>query len=77
MKFIINVSLTGIMNTMSIILVVYLGVHAGKILLLYYQCNAKVIRWLLWSFVTVSSNFLFNIMATERKYIYTINNNRY
>ncbi|XP_018393662.1 PREDICTED: heparan-alpha-glucosaminide N-acetyltransferase-like isoform X2 [Cyphomyrmex costatus] len=42
----------GIMNTISIILVVYLGVHAGKILLLYYQCNAKVIRWLLWSFVT-------------------------
>ncbi|XP_050446349.1 heparan-alpha-glucosaminide N-acetyltransferase-like isoform X1 [Cataglyphis hispanica] len=39
----------GIMNTMSIILVVYLGVHAGKILLLYYQCNARVIRWLLWS----------------------------
>ncbi|KAG5315800.1 HGNAT acetyltransferase, partial [Acromyrmex insinuator] len=42
----------GIMNTISMILVVYLGVHAGKILLLYYQCNAKVIRWLLWSFVT-------------------------
>ncbi|XP_070152179.1 heparan-alpha-glucosaminide N-acetyltransferase isoform X2 [Polyergus mexicanus] len=42
----------GIMNTMSIILVVYLGVHAGKILLLYYQCNARVIRWLLWSGVT-------------------------
>ncbi|EZA60115.1 Heparan-alpha-glucosaminide N-acetyltransferase [Ooceraea biroi] len=42
----------GIMNTMSIILVVYMGVHAGKILLLYYQCNAKVIRWLLWSGVT-------------------------
>ncbi|XP_011862833.1 PREDICTED: heparan-alpha-glucosaminide N-acetyltransferase-like isoform X2 [Vollenhovia emeryi] len=42
----------GIMNTISIILVVYMGVHAGKILLLYYQCNARVIRWLLWSFVT-------------------------
>ncbi|XP_029665788.1 heparan-alpha-glucosaminide N-acetyltransferase-like isoform X2 [Formica exsecta] len=42
----------GIMNTMSIILVVYLGVHAGKILLLYYQCNARVVRWLLWSGVT-------------------------
>lgn len=46
------------MNTVSIILVVYLGVHAGKILLLYYQCNARVVRWLLWSGVTV--NFLFN-----------------
>lgn len=42
----------GIMNTVSIILVVYLGVHAGKILLLYYQCNARVVRWLLWSGVT-------------------------
>ncbi|XP_011163673.1 heparan-alpha-glucosaminide N-acetyltransferase isoform X1 [Solenopsis invicta] len=42
----------GIMNTMSIILVVYMGVHAGKILLLYYQCNGRVIRWLLWSSVT-------------------------
>ncbi|CAL1675726.1 unnamed protein product [Lasius platythorax] len=42
----------GIMNTMSIILVVYLGVHAGKILILYYQCNARVVRWLLWSGVT-------------------------
>lgn len=46
------------MNTMSIILVVYLGIHAGKILLLYYQFNARVVRWLLWSGVTV--NFLFN-----------------
>lgn len=41
----------GIMSTISIILVVYMGVHAGKILLMYYQCNAKVTRWLLWSFV--------------------------
>ncbi|XP_032664631.1 heparan-alpha-glucosaminide N-acetyltransferase-like isoform X2 [Odontomachus brunneus] len=42
----------GIMNTISIILVVYMGVHAGKILLLYYQCNARVVRWLLWSGLT-------------------------
>lgn len=57
-KFIINTLYnTGIMNTMSIILVVYLGVHAGKILLLYYQCNARVIRWLLWAGVTVNFNF--------------------
>ncbi|XP_012225888.1 heparan-alpha-glucosaminide N-acetyltransferase isoform X2 [Linepithema humile] len=42
----------GIMNTISIILVVYMGVHAGKILLLYYQCNARIVRWLLWSGVT-------------------------
>ncbi|XP_029665789.1 heparan-alpha-glucosaminide N-acetyltransferase-like isoform X3 [Formica exsecta] len=50
----------GIMNTMSIILVVYLGVHAGKILLLYYQCNARVVRWLLWSGVTVNFHFFLN-----------------
>lgn len=42
----------GIMNTISMILVVYMGVHAGKILLLYYQCNARIVRWLLWSGVT-------------------------
>ncbi|EFN86390.1 Heparan-alpha-glucosaminide N-acetyltransferase [Harpegnathos saltator] len=42
----------GIMNTISVILVVYMGVHAGKILLLYYQCNARIVRWLLWSGVT-------------------------
>lgn len=55
------------MNTISIILVVYMGVHAGKILLLYYQCNARVVRWLLWSSITVSSNLLFNMKATEKK----------
>ena len=70
MKFMINVSLTGIMNTISMILVVYLGVHAGKILLLYYQCNAKVIRWLLWSFVTVSSNFFFILHNGNRKKVH-------
>lgn len=42
----------GIMNTISIVLVVYMGVHAGKILLLYYQCNARIVRWLLWSGIT-------------------------
>lgn len=42
----------GLMNTMSAILIVYLGVHAGKILLHYYQCFLKMLRWLLWSFIT-------------------------
>ncbi|XP_020278891.1 heparan-alpha-glucosaminide N-acetyltransferase-like isoform X1 [Pseudomyrmex gracilis] len=42
----------GILNTLSIILIVYMGVHAGKILLLYYQCNERVVRWLLWSGIT-------------------------
>ncbi|XP_043249312.1 heparan-alpha-glucosaminide N-acetyltransferase-like isoform X1 [Colletes gigas] len=42
----------GLMNTISAILIVYFGVHAGKILMFYYQCNSKVIRWLLWAIVT-------------------------
>lgn len=39
----------GLMNTISAIFIVYLGVHAGKILLLYYQYNSRVIRWILWA----------------------------
>lgn len=42
----------GLMNTISAIFIVYLGVHAGKILLLYYQCNSRVIRWLFWAALT-------------------------
>ncbi|XP_006622066.1 heparan-alpha-glucosaminide N-acetyltransferase-like isoform X1 [Apis dorsata] len=42
----------GLMNTISAIFIVYLGVHAGKILLLYYQCNSRVIRWFLWTVFT-------------------------
>ncbi|XP_035731756.1 heparan-alpha-glucosaminide N-acetyltransferase-like [Vespa mandarinia] len=41
----------GIMNTISAIFIVYLGIHAGKILLYYYQCSSKVLRWLLWSLI--------------------------
>ncbi|KOX80589.1 Heparan-alpha-glucosaminide N-acetyltransferase [Melipona quadrifasciata] len=42
----------GLMNTISAIFIVYLGVHAGKILLLYYQPNARVIRWFIWAVFT-------------------------
>ncbi|XP_033226246.1 heparan-alpha-glucosaminide N-acetyltransferase-like isoform X2 [Belonocnema kinseyi] len=42
----------GIMNTLSAILIVYLGVHAGRIFFTYYQCTAKMIRWFIWSLVT-------------------------
>lgn len=42
----------GLMNTVSAIFIVYLGVHAGKILMQYYQCNSRVIRWLLWAVLT-------------------------
>ncbi|XP_034191243.1 heparan-alpha-glucosaminide N-acetyltransferase isoform X1 [Osmia lignaria lignaria] len=42
----------GLMNTISAIFIVYLGVHAGKILLMYYQYNGRVIRWFLWAVLT-------------------------
>lgn len=42
----------GLMNTVSAILIVYLGVHAGKILLYFYQYNFRIIRWLLWAVAT-------------------------
>ncbi|XP_051168697.1 heparan-alpha-glucosaminide N-acetyltransferase-like isoform X2 [Leptopilina boulardi] len=42
----------GLMNTLSAVLIVYLGVHAGRIFFTYYQCTAKMIRWLVWSVVT-------------------------
>lgn len=51
--------IAGLMNTISAIFIVYLGVHAGKILLMYYQYNGRVIRWLLWAVLTVSSNMNF------------------
>ncbi|XP_077280266.1 heparan-alpha-glucosaminide N-acetyltransferase [Temnothorax americanus] len=42
----------GLMNTVSIIFVVYMGIVAGRILLFYYQCNARVVRWLVYSAIT-------------------------
>lgn len=42
----------GLMNTIAAIFIVFLGVHAGKILLLYYQCNSRVIRWITWGAIT-------------------------
>lgn len=56
----------GLMNTISAIFIVYLGVHAGKILLLYYQCNSRVIRWLLWAILTgIVAGILCNFGKTE------------
>lgn len=56
----------GIMNTLSAVLIVYVGVHAGKILLHYYQCNSRVIRWLLWSaFVGIIAGILCNFDKTD------------
>ncbi|CAL7952142.1 unnamed protein product [Xylocopa violacea] len=42
----------GLMNTIAAIFIVFLGVHAGKILLLYYQYSSRVIRWFLWAVLT-------------------------
>ncbi|XP_033338678.1 heparan-alpha-glucosaminide N-acetyltransferase isoform X2 [Megalopta genalis] len=42
----------GLMNTISAIFIVYLGVHAGKILLLFYQHNYRIIRWVVWAMIT-------------------------
>ncbi|XP_076662795.1 heparan-alpha-glucosaminide N-acetyltransferase isoform X1 [Andrena cerasifolii] len=51
----------GLMNTVSAILIVYMGVHAGKILLVYYQCNSRAVRWILWALLTgIIAGFLCN-----------------
>ncbi|XP_066603732.1 heparan-alpha-glucosaminide N-acetyltransferase-like [Prorops nasuta] len=42
----------GLMNTISAILIVHLGMQAGRILFSHYQDNYKLIRWLLWSLLT-------------------------
>ncbi|KAI4484369.1 hypothetical protein M0802_013114 [Mischocyttarus mexicanus] len=56
----------GIMNTISAIFIVYLGVQAGHILLHYYQCKSKIIRWLLWSLVTgIIAGFLCNFSLQD------------
>ncbi|XP_015177917.1 PREDICTED: heparan-alpha-glucosaminide N-acetyltransferase-like [Polistes dominula] len=56
----------GIMNTISAIFIVYLGVQAGHILLYYYQCKSKILRWLLWSLVTgIIAGFLCNFSLVD------------
>ncbi|XP_043666908.1 heparan-alpha-glucosaminide N-acetyltransferase-like [Vespula pensylvanica] len=56
----------GIMNTLSAIFIVYLGIHAGKILLYYYQCSSKILRWLLWSLITgIIAGFLCNFSKED------------
>ncbi|XP_017880223.1 heparan-alpha-glucosaminide N-acetyltransferase-like isoform X2 [Ceratina calcarata] len=56
----------GLMNTISAIFIVYLGVHAGKILIQYYQCNSRVIRWLLWAVLTgIVAGILCKFSASE------------
>ncbi|XP_078050536.1 heparan-alpha-glucosaminide N-acetyltransferase [Augochlora pura] len=56
----------GLMNTVSAILIVYLGVHAGKILLLFYQHNYRIVRWLIWAVVTgIIAGILCNFGSQE------------
>ncbi|XP_048515177.1 heparan-alpha-glucosaminide N-acetyltransferase-like isoform X2 [Athalia rosae] len=42
----------GIMNTMSAVLLVYMGVQAGRIMLTYHKANSRIIRWLGWALIT-------------------------
>ncbi|XP_015589961.1 heparan-alpha-glucosaminide N-acetyltransferase [Cephus cinctus] len=42
----------GLMNILSAVLLVYMGVQAGRIALFYYNLNSKVIRWLVWAAIT-------------------------
>ncbi|XP_058788959.1 heparan-alpha-glucosaminide N-acetyltransferase-like [Phymastichus coffea] len=38
----------GLMNTISAIIIVFLGVQAGRIYVTYYQANSRIIRWVAW-----------------------------
>ncbi|KAJ8972408.1 hypothetical protein NQ317_010332 [Molorchus minor] len=42
----------GILGTLSSILTVYLGVQAGRILNTYQNVKDKVLRWIIWGFIT-------------------------
>lgn len=50
---IILVLITGLLGTLTTVLCVYLGVHAGRILQVYKKTNERVIRWLIWFLLTV------------------------
>ncbi|KAL2734398.1 heparan-alpha-glucosaminide N-acetyltransferase-like [Vespula squamosa] len=56
----------GIMNTLSAIFIVYLGIHAGKIILYHYYCNSMILRWLLCSLITgIIAGFLCNFSKED------------
>lgn len=50
---IILVLITGLLGTLTTVLCVYLGVHAGRIVQVYKKTNERVIRWTIWFLLTV------------------------
>ncbi|XP_001603332.2 heparan-alpha-glucosaminide N-acetyltransferase [Nasonia vitripennis] len=42
----------GLMNTISAVLIVFMGVQAGRIFVTYYQANSRIIRWFAWFVAT-------------------------
>lgn len=44
----------GLLGALTTILCVYLGVHAGRIVLVFKKTTQRIKRWLLWFFITVS-----------------------
>lgn len=43
----------GLLGTLTTVLCVYLGVHAGRIVQVYKKTNERVIRWTIWFLLTV------------------------
>ena len=41
------------MNTISAVLIVFMGVQASRIYVTYYQANARIVRWIAWAIGTV------------------------
>ena len=64
----------GILGTLTSLLMVYLGVQAGRTLNTYQNVRAKVFRWITWGFITVSIILLILINHISKfiqfKYIY-------
>lgn len=48
------VSILGILSTLTNVLLVYMGVHAGRIVLCYQYTNERIKRWVAWTIVLVS-----------------------
>ncbi|CAG2067636.1 unnamed protein product, partial [Timema podura] len=44
----------GLLGTLTSILMVYLGVQAGRITLCYHYAYSRVVRWMTWAVITVS-----------------------
>lgn len=43
----------GILSTLTNTLLVYMGVHAGRIILCYQYTNERIKRWIAWTIVLV------------------------